>query len=57
MRDNISYLYNEPVWVDDQHKWQHVYPETVENEVASAEPILGEVVSAAGCHVAFRYVP
>lgn len=49
----VNYLYNEPVWVDDQHQWQSVDEDTVYQNVWTAEPVLGEIVSTAGSHVAF----
>ena len=52
-KNRASYLNNEPVRVDDHEEWHVVDKETVDQDVWTAAPVLGEVVSSASGHVAF----
>jgi hypothetical protein len=49
--------YNEVVGVDDAEQGGEVAEEGVNEDVASAEPVLVQIVSAAGGHVALRHIP
>lgn len=53
----LAYLHDEPVGVDDQEERHEVAEEWVHEDVALAEPVVGQVVSSAGSHVALRHVP
>jgi hypothetical protein len=48
---------DEEVGVDDAEQGDEIAEDGVDKDVASAEPVLVQVVSAAGGHVALRHVP
>ena len=49
-------LYDEEIGVDDQKERKEVYENRISKDIAAAEPVLAEVVSSAGRHVALRNV-
>lgn len=53
----VSYLHDEPVRVDDQEERREVAEQRVHQDVALAQPVVGQVVSSAGSHVTLRYIP
>lgn len=52
----MSYLDNKEVRIDDKQKRHEVYEDGVDKDIASAEPIFGQVVSATRSHVSFRNI-
>lgn len=51
------YLHDEPVRVDDQEQRREVAEQRVHQDVALAQPVVGQVVSSAGSHVTLRNIP
>lgn len=56
-RNMGSYLDDKEVRIDDQEQRGEVYEDGVDQDVGAAEPVLGQVVSSASSHVAFRHIP
>jgi hypothetical protein len=52
-----GYLHSEPIRINDGEQRDEVHPHRINNNVASAHPVLVQVVSATGCHVTFRHIP
>ena len=52
-----GYLRNEPIWENDDEQRDEVCPHRINNNVASAHPVLVQIVSATCCHVTFRHIP
>lgn len=50
-------LHDEEIRVDDGEQRQEIYEDGIDQDVGSAEPVLGEVVSSASSHVALRNIP
>jgi len=53
----IWLLHNESIWINDDKQRDEVHPYRINNNLASAHPVLVQVVSATGCHVTFRHIP
>jgi len=49
-------LYNEEVRVDNGEQWEEVAKDGISEHVTPADPVLAQVVSAAGGHVSFRNI-
>ena len=53
----LANLHNKPVGVDDSEEWGVIHKDWVNENVAAAQPVLGQVISSTGSHVTFRHIP
>ena len=53
----LANLHNKPVGVDDSEEWGVIHKDRVNQNVAAAQPVFGQVIGSTGSHVTFRYIP